>query len=196
MIWTIGNGESRSNIAIDCLDGIKIGCNAIFRDCQVDHLICVDRRMVNEAIVAGINNDTYIYTRHDWISGYRDQKKIREVPELPYVGSERPDLPWHWGSGPYAVLLAAKLAKDTPIAMLGFDLYSDTGLVNNIYKGTGNYDHPEKKAIDPSYWIYQIGKVFQHKQDTQFKVYNRDNWELPQAWKYPNVTLDKISTIV
>ena len=50
----IGNGESRTSIDINKLQGPKIGCNAILRDFKVDHLVCVDRPMLQEAL-----NSTY-----------------------------------------------------------------------------------------------------------------------------------------
>ena len=46
----IGNGESRKHIDVDAINDTKIGCNAILRDYLVEHLICVDRKMVREAI--------------------------------------------------------------------------------------------------------------------------------------------------
>ena len=50
MTWAIGNGESRVGIDINNLKGFKVGCNAIVRDYTVDCLVCVDRRMVTEAL--------------------------------------------------------------------------------------------------------------------------------------------------
>ena len=46
----IGNGESRKDIDISAFNETKVGCNAIIRDFFVDHLVCVDRRMVKEAL--------------------------------------------------------------------------------------------------------------------------------------------------
>ena len=116
------------------------------------------------------------------------ETNIRIVPDLPYVGDQRPDDPIHWGAGPYAVLLAAKLTTDD-IHLLGFDLHSVDKLVNNVYKDTANYSLAHKSAVDPRYWIYQIGKIFKHYPTTQFVVHN-DNFELPKAWKQSNVSLD------
>ena len=36
MTWAIGNGESRTQIDINNLNGMKVGCNAIQRDYIVD----------------------------------------------------------------------------------------------------------------------------------------------------------------
>ena len=51
-MWAIGNGESRTTINIDKLYGPTVGCNAVHRDYYTDHLVCVDRRMVKEAITS------------------------------------------------------------------------------------------------------------------------------------------------
>ena len=120
-MYVFGNGESRTSIDINKLDGIKIGCNAIYRDFKVDHLVCADKRMLLEAMDSNYNQYAKVYTRKNHFVNYQHQKNIRMVPSLPYVGSERPDDPIHWGAGPYAVLLAAKMTTDD-IHLLGFDL--------------------------------------------------------------------------
>lgn len=190
-MWVIGNGESRADIDINTLSGPKIGCNAICRDYTVDHLICVDRRMTREALKT---NTPKIYTRTDWINEFKAYPQVTTVPPLPYAGEQRPDDPFHWGSGPYAVLQGAKLFPI--VKLIGFDLYSKTKTVNNIYKGTTNYNAVDYRAVDPRYWIYQIGKIFELYSRRSFIVYQEDDWNLPKAWNYPNVTVDKISNIV
>ena len=194
-MYVFGNGESRTSVDIDKLDGIKIGCNAIYRDYAVDHLVCVDRRMVNEAIDNGANDYALVYTREDWLSQYKQFKRIRAVPILPYNGTERWDEPFQWGSGPYAVLLAAKLCKGSTVRLIGFDLYSPTATVNNVYKSTSNYDSADKRAVDPRYWIHQIGKIFEIYPRRTFTIYQELGWELPKAWNHPNVSVDKISSL-
>jgi hypothetical protein len=193
-MYVFGNGESRTSVDIDNLYGIKIGCNAIYRDYAMDHLVCVDRRMVNEVIDNGANDYALVYTREDWLGNYNQFKRIRAVPKLPYNGIERWDESFQWGSGPYAVLLAAKLCKDPTVRLIGFDLYSPTQNVNNVYKGTSNYDDANKRAVDPRYWIHQIGMVFKCFPKINFVIYN-DNFALPKAWNQPNVTVDKISSL-
>tara|TARA_B110000037_G_C16964487_1_gene442374 strand:- start:47 stop:625 length:579 start_codon:yes stop_codon:yes gene_type:complete len=189
----IGNGESRISIDINKLQGPKIGCNAILRDFKVDHLVCVDRPMLQEALNSTYHKNSSVYTRRrNWVQ-FRLEKNIRMVPSLPYQGSERPDDPIHWGSGPYAVLLAALLATDD-IRMIGFDLHSQNDTVNNIYKDTKNYIAASKRPVDPRYWIHQIGKVFKHYPTKKFTIY-QDNFELPSAWNHSNVSLDNISNL-
>jgi len=180
----IGNGESRADIDIDSIKDTKIGCNAILRDYFVEHLVCVDRKMVREAIEA--NYKSNIYTRKDWIEEFKAYG-ILTVPELPYTGQERADQPCHWGSGPYAVLIACSLGND--INMIGFDLHSKNKYMNNIYKDTCNYNKSDHHFIDPRYWIHQIGVLMQLYPDKRFTIYQTD-WTLPNQWKLPNVSVD------
>lgn len=182
MIIVLGNGQSRQHLNLNSFTETKIGCNAIHRDFYVDHLVCVDRRMVQEALDA--NYQGQLYTRADWEHFFKN-KPVKILPNLPYKGTSRPDDPFQWGSGPYAVLLAATL--DDEISMYGFDLFSSTPYVNNIYKDTINYDSSNKSAVDPRYWIYQIFKVFECFPDKYFTVYNHSDWELPSEWRLANV---------
>jgi hypothetical protein len=165
------------------------------RDHEVDYLVCVDRRMVNEAIEDTINETTLVYTRKDWYGSYQHLKNIREVPNIPYEAVIRADEPFQWGSGPYAVLLAATLSKERSVSLVGFDLYSNNKLVNNVYKGTQGYDASNKSAVDPRYWIHQIGKVFECFPKVNFTVYRPLGWETPKAWMRSNVEVDNISNI-
>jgi hypothetical protein len=181
----IGNGESRKDIDINNWQGTRIGCNAIHRDFAVEHLVCVDRRMVQQAIEASYAGN--LYTRQDWASSFSN---VKIVPKLPYKGKERWDEPFQWGSGPYAVLLGAKFSKKC--TMIGFDLFSETKKVNNIYKGTKGYDTVDKHAVDPRYWIHQIAMVFKCFPKNKFKIYCKKEWNIPETWKLNNVSLDNI----
>ena len=192
-MYVFGNGESRTSVNIDKLEGTKVGCNAIYRDYTMDHLICVDPPMLQEAVESNYNKHATVYTRANQFAQYRLETNMRIVPDLPYIGDQRPDDPIHWGAGPYAVLLAATLTTDD-IHLLGFDLHSVDKRVNNVYKDTANYSLAHKSAVDPRYWIYQIGKVFNSYPETQFVVHN-DNFELPKSWNKPNVSLDNISNL-
>lgn len=189
----IGNGESRLLIDLHKISAKKIGCNAIHRNYGIDHLVCVDRRMVKEALEQGVNARSKIYTRKDWGYDFSTIHNLCPVPDLPYQGKTRPDEPFQWGSGPYAVLLGATLS--TEVDLLGFDLYSNTNLVNNVYKGTTGYDPETKNAVDPRYWIYQIAKVFECFPNTRFTIYQKPSWKQPESWMKPNVFLDRLSSI-
>ena len=194
----IGNGESRKNIDIQSIKSeyTLFGCNAIHRDITVDHLICCDKRMGDEAVVNPNNSNSLIYVRPDWFHYFRKilkQKNIRLLPELPYSGNTKKDHPDHWGSGCYAVLLAAQLGFET-VEILGFDLYPKDGLINNIYKGTVNYAPSNSKPIDHSYWVYQISQIFHYFPNTRFVIRNKRLWQLPDEWKKSNVTFSPINS--
>ena len=196
----IGNGESRRNLDLNSLkiNNILIGCNAIHRDITVDHLICCDRRMVEEAVNNPNTVNTEIYVREDWFKYYRKIQKlknIKQVPALPYQGEAKRDQPEHWGSGGYAVLVAAELEFED-ITLIGFDLYSKNNKVNNVYKGTNNYAAPDSHSVDYNYWVYQISKVFQLYPSTQFTVLNESDWVFPKEWQRPNVQFKNIEQLV
>jgi hypothetical protein len=189
----IGNGESRKDIDISAFNETKVGCNAIVRDFFVNHLVCVDRRMVEE--VLQLSSFDKIYTRQDWINSYTSNKNVTTVPKLLEDGTKRWDEPFQWGSGPYAVLLSAKLCKGPTVRLVGFDLHSATNTVNNLYKDTSNYDPADKNAVDPKYWVHQISKVFEWFPQLHFKIYQKEDWILPNSWQKDNVSLDNLDNL-
>ena len=186
----IGNGESRRQVDVSTYTNhVLIGCNAIHRDLNVNHLICCDRRMAEEAVNNPNTRDTEIYVRDHWHHYFRKirkNKNINLLPTVPTRGELKKDQAEHWGSGGYAVLLAAVLGHQE-VAMIGFDLYPIDQAVNNIYKGTVNYARTGSQAVDPSYWIYQIESVFIHYPNTTFVIYNRPGWLMPAEWQKNNV---------
>lgn len=184
----LGNGESRSGIDLLKLkeNYTLIGCNAIYRDFDINYLVCCDYRMVLEA---SSRSDAKIYTRSEnYKRVHKLHNNIFPFPDLPFEQKYRQDEPRNWGSGPYAVYLSASL-KFKKIYLLGFDLYGTNGYINNIYKDTENYANSTKKSVDCSYWIYQIKKVFEHFSETEFFIINKETWKLPTSWKLPNVSL-------
>ena len=186
----VGNGESRRHVDISAYsDHVLIGCNAIHRDLNVNHLICCDRRMAEEAVTNPNTKDTEIYVRDHWHHYFRKirkNKNINLLPEVPTKGELKKDQAEHWGSGGYAVLLSATLGH-REVSMIGFDLYPIDHAVNNIYKSTVNYARTGSQAVDPSYWIYQIESVFIHYPNTTFVIRNRQGWIMPQEWRKNNV---------
>ena len=181
----IGNGESRKNIDLDKINTIKIGCNAVFRDWHVDHLICCDRKMVLEATQELDLLKTTVYTRSEYVSMHTHLKLL---PALPYVSEQRQDQPIHWGSGPYAVLLATQLnTLNKSIDLLGFDLYGLGEKINNVYKDSKGYNKSHDRAVDPRYWIHQLGKIFELNQNMKFVLYCLDSFVKPMEWNHTNL---------
>lgn len=197
----IGNGESRKEIPIDAFKMLKIGCNAIHRDMDVDFLVCCDRRMVREAIDTGYRKP--IYTRKCW-QPFRDNPWtpgiVQELPDIPYTPQVRADEEMNWGSGSYALLVGAMKAKeqgDSTVHFIGFDLWGDENqLLNNIYKGTQHYLAHNHKAVDPKFWIHQIAKVIELYPDLKFIAYQPANWRLPKSWCLDNFELKVLDNVV
>tara|TARA_E500000178_G_scaffold347811_1_gene401780 strand:- start:380 stop:985 length:606 start_codon:yes stop_codon:yes gene_type:complete len=197
--YCIGNGESRRFLNLPKLTENKtvIGCNALHRDLAVDHLICCDRRMADEAIKSDNTANTKIYVRDMWFKYFRKIKKdkrINHLPDLPYKGEKKIDQPLHWGSGTYALLVAANLPDITEIRLIGFDLYDKNSKVNNIYKNTVHYAKKDDKPVDFSYWVYQAQKVFVHYPQIKFNIINSKDWQIPTQWKLPNVSSQLLTT--
>ena len=77
MALVIGNGESRQGIDLSSFgERLIVGCNALHRDTHVDHLVCCDRRMVDESLDSDNTKNTKIYVRQDYINFYSKQLQI------------------------------------------------------------------------------------------------------------------------
>jgi len=177
----IGNGESRRGFDLSTLKGFSdvIGCNAQFRDYAFDTFVCCDKHMCQEA-ANSVGKTTSIYTRKDWASQFAMWPNVKPLPELPVEGDERPDEPFHWGTGPYSGVLALTY-KPKAIFMIGFDLHSINKKVNNIYKDTKGYQYI-KRPVDPRYWIHQFQKLFE-LDNCRWIIVNNKDWQMPEGWK-------------
>lgn len=140
--------------------------------------------MVNEALHNSFQKP--IYTRPDWIGAFSNSTNVKILPALPYKGDTKPDDSWHWGSGPHACNLAANMSP-TEIHLWGFDLWSNDGKVNNVYKDTRNYDPADKTAVDPRFWIYQMAKCFEYYSNILWIQHQPDKWKKPDKWNFKNI---------
>jgi len=143
--------------------------------------------MCQQAVNA-VGKGTTIFTRDKWSDQFANWPNVRKLPDLPYSGDKRQDEPFHWGTGPYAGVLGLTF-KPKAIFMLGFDLYSsDKSTPNNMYTGSEGYTYI-KRAVDPSYWIYQFHKLMGYSDpSTRWIVVNSPDWKIPEEWKkHPNV---------
>lgn len=186
IVSVIGNGESRIGFDIGQMKqfGDVVGCNAIARDYELDHYIAVDKRVCQEVANLTQNKNIPVYTRADWHASFSFFPNVKLVPDLPYQDKNRWDKPFHWGSGPYALLLACTLNPDI-VFVIGCDLWGieeDRKRENNIYKGTACYA-PRKDAVDPSYWIKQFKKCFEIYNQTRFIYITPDKWTKPEEWE-------------
>ena len=196
-VVVIGNGESRRSINIQDLIGntMLVGCNAIHRDAVVNHLICCDDRMVREAVENPNTASTFIHVRetsYQWFRKIQKHKNVILLPEIPNQENNRVDQPRNWGSGTYALLVASQIPNIKKVYLLGFDLYGNDTLVNNLYKNTKNYSAGGSHAIDPSYWIWQAAKVFKLFPNINYTIVNFPNWTIPSEWQRNNVVFESI----
>jgi hypothetical protein len=184
----IGNGESRRGFDLQPLKSFStvVGCNAQFRDYVFDYFVCCDRHMCQEAANT-VGKGTVIYTRDDWYRQFAIWPNVKRLPDLPYTGDRRQDEPFHWGTGPYAGVVALNF-KPKAVFMLGFDLHPiEKDTVNNIYRNTKGYEYI-KRPVDPSYWIHQFHKLFESDPDIRWIVVNTPDWKMPEEWtKHKNV---------
>ena len=182
-VSVIGNGESRRGFDLTPLKNVTtmVGCNAIFRDHNLEYVVACDRHMCQEAANT-VGKNTTIFTRENWYKQFAYWPNVKKVPDLPYEGDKRQDEPFHWGTGPYAGVLGLTF-KPKAIFMLGFDLHPlEKGKINNMYTGSEGYKYI-KRPVDPSYWIYQFHKLMGYSDpDTRWIVVNHDRWEMPKEW--------------
>jgi len=191
-VTVIGNGQSREGFALNQISNFTIGCNAIHRDFVCDEFVAVDRRMVDEILRNDAAKSKIIYTRDDWIDHYARHKRVHSLPKIPFTGINKHDQAFHWNSGPYAVLIAA-LKNSSEIELLGFDLWSKTSFVNNVYKGTPNYAGAHDRRVAPDFWIFQLKNIFEHFNTITFIQCQPENWRIPEHWKgIKNLTFKKI----
>ena len=179
----IGNGESRRGFDISPLKDFStvVGCNALHRDYMLEYLICCDKHMCQEAANT-CGKKTTILTRDRWVKQFQFWSNVKKLPELPYAGDQRKDEPFHWGTGPYAGVVALTF-KPKAIFMIGFDLYDRDKKINNMYTGTHGYTYITR-PVDPSYWVYQFHKLMGISDpDIKWIVVNHEDWKMPKEWK-------------
>lgn len=188
-VWVIGNGESRLTFDLSTISDHTIGCNAVCRDHKCDEYVAVDRRVVSEISVL---TDRPVYTRAEWFDVYRNLPNLKIVPNLPFTGPKRADEPFQWTTGPYAILIAALYYPKT-VYLLGFDLWGKDNKINNVYKGTKNYNDTGYRAVDPSYWIHQMARLFEHFSNINFVQLQHTDWQCPSEWTaFKNLTIKHI----
>jgi hypothetical protein len=180
-VWVVGNGQSRSSVALNQIKDFVIGCNALHRDHTCNEYVAVDQRMVDEILRNELNAGIPIYTREDWVDRYSDYADVKKLPQLPFTGKNKADQAFHWNSGPYAVLVAC-LKEPQEVHLLGFDLWSKTSFVNNVYKNTVNYAKHDSRRVSPDFWIYQLGKIFSHFENINFIQHQTKDWLIPKPW--------------
>ena len=79
-----------------------------------------------------------------------------------------------WAAGPTSGYIAVKRNNPTSIYLIGHDLNSTTGTVNNLYKGTKYYVVPEHGPTPSVNWITQWKQLFNENKNINFYKVNSD----------------------
>ena len=208
--FCFGNGNSRKGLDVDKFKkkGTVIGCNAIYRDVKVDHLVSVDYGMQHEIYTSGYAHENSCWFS-DWaiipvgFSGLDSIKKQYTEEQIHENSSEGTngcvvngkldsELYITWIKGEDTVnyinyprewcsgATAVYLACQQGATEL-FLLGFDLS-INNIYEGSKNYP----KQVEHPEWKQQLLTTFKEFQGTEFY------WVEPQ---HPLVKGDKLDNL-
>ena len=111
------------------------------------------------------------------INWVRNDDKVHNITDI-----MPNDVDIGWAAGPMSGYIAIKQNKPQNVYLLGHDLKSDNGLVNNMYKGTLNYVIPEHTYTPAENWILQWKILFEQNPNINFYKVNE------------NITGDKITS--
>ena len=95
---------------------------------------------------------------HRWITWVDENDEVHIIPEE-YSG---------WSAGAIAVRLALQNHDPLDVFLIGFDLGSKTGTINNLYKGTDNYLSDGATVTPATNWIDQHKQNFLAYPETRF----------------------------
>ena len=169
--FVIGNGMSREGISLEALatHGKVFGCNAIYRDFEPYVLVSVDKGITLEISKAKIPETITHYARNP-----QHAKSIRLDQKKHHSRS---------ASGPVATQLAAIERDIKKVYLVGVDLNSPDGKVNNIYSGTENYRAKSGPAVKWHKWEKQYLEVFKQNPGIEFYRIIPMTRYIPSIWK-------------
>jgi hypothetical protein len=170
MEWTgfiIGNGESRLNFDLNKLRSVPCriaGCNRLYEDFEPDFLVSLDPRFYKK-----------VKKNYKGIYFYPDFEKKEILSSNGYHKYKHRK----WASGPTAIwIMCERFGRKyiNRMFLLGFDFYSKTNRINNIYKNTFGYAAEDAKAVDPKRWLEECEYIFLEFPFIKFYRVMPDNW--------------------
>ena len=181
--FIIGNGESRSkfNLAKLFKHGLVYGCNAIYRDYRPDFLITVDPIIAKEIGKTEYINLWKVYTPYsDIASTHKNfvsfKTKTRQC------------------AGVTASLLAINHGC-TEIYLLGHDLGSPNGLINNVYKNSSCYKQAWQDDDSFDVYVSDYYDLFATQTKIDFiRVMGKQSYPVKQFRNYTNYKETKLET--
>lgn len=161
----IGNGASRLDVDLPSLNVMyTYGCNAIYREYEPTVLVSTDPGMSSEIQNSGYSDTHIHYTRNP----------------MPGFGSRKIEHNSGFSSGPVALTMAAM--NFSTVYILGFDLNSNTGQINNVYAGTENYLSADAKPTYYGNWVNQVAKIMNDFGNTEFVRITDSIYVTPGEW--------------
>jgi len=161
----LGNGLSRADVNLKTLTNHKgghlgkkkmqvYGCNALYRDAQVDFLVCTNTELIDDLVRNyGYAPKNVVLTNTENIKRYRGRFHLYPFYEKLCAGA-----------------LTLKLAcfdGHKKIYIMGFDNIPEASVVNNIYAGTLGYSDTNSN-IDINKWISDTYKIMNTYTDVDF----------------------------
>jgi hypothetical protein len=116
-------------------------------------------------------------SHHQWITWVEEEDNVRLIPE-PFLG---------WSAGPIAVRMLLEDQSPEEIYLIGFDMKSDDGLINNVYKGTNNYAPDYANEIPSVNWKKQHAENFVTYPDVVFYHVSSDAEEIDEWGSHKNI---------
>lgn len=140
--FVLGNGKSRLDVNLPKLNkcGAIFGCNALYRDYAPDYLFATDPAISKEIEDSGYPNSHQFFTRE------------------PSGRSKKITINFGFSSGPIAASYAADFGYKH-VYLIGFDLASNDGKINNVYAGTNCYKSGDNKETYYGNWVNQLAAI-------------------------------------
>lgn len=152
--FVIGNGESRAGFDLEQLRpfGHIYGCNALYRDFIPDTLISVDEQMIKILERDKVSDKCEVIRR----KVDRSNNKLF-ISSLGTVIEDR----YHGASGPSAVyIMCDRVVSLKNVYLIGFDLHSNLGTINNVYKSTEGYRRADSPPTYAGNWANKLARIF------------------------------------
>ena len=183
--FVLGNGESRQKLSISRMSkhGYIYGCNAIYREFRPDVLVTVDPEMAKEI------------SRSDYIKYWKCHTPYKDIAEtnqnfVQFNYSKR------LCAGVTACLISIAHGMKE-IYLVGHDLGSPNGLINNCYKNTSCYKQAWQD--DDSFKIYMphYVEMFGKNPGIEFiRVMGKNSYAVKEFKQFKNYHETKVETFI
>jgi len=121
----------------------------------------------------------FLSKHHQWVTWTEDKDEVEIIPQE-----------WSgWSAGPIAVRMALEKEKPDEVYLIGFDLDSVDGKINNVYKDTENYLSSDAPVTPSVNWIQQHSVNFRDFPNVKFYKVNTPelDYEIDEWSDFENV---------